>query len=54
MAQMEAIKLIVKAPNQQIEDQSFDCEASWTVLQLKSHLSQIYPTQPVSSAYRLT
>jgi hypothetical protein len=48
MAQSEAIRLIVKAPNQQIEDQSIECDASWTVLQLKSHLSQVYPTQPVS------
>ncbi|XP_059468347.1 homocysteine-responsive endoplasmic reticulum-resident ubiquitin-like domain member 2 protein isoform X2 [Neocloeon triangulifer] len=50
---MDAIKLIVKAPNQQIEDQTIDCDSAWSVLQLKSHLSQVYPTHPAISEQKL-
>ena len=42
------VTLIVKAPNQQIEDQNIECESSWTVRQLKGHLSEVYPSKPVS------
>ncbi|KAJ8708558.1 hypothetical protein PYW08_009940 [Mythimna loreyi] len=40
------VTLIVKAPNQQIEDQNIECESSWTVRQLKGHLSEVYPSKP--------
>jgi hypothetical protein len=41
------VTLIVKAPNQQIEDQNIECQSSWSVRQLKGHLSEIYPSKPV-------
>jgi hypothetical protein len=44
----EVMKLIVKAPNQLIEDQNVDCDLTWTVLNLKEHLSHVYPSKPVS------
>ncbi|KAM3958741.1 LOW QUALITY PROTEIN: homocysteine-induced endoplasmic reticulum protein [Aphomia sociella] len=40
------VTLIVKAPNQQIEDQNIECQSSWTVAQLKGHLSEVYPSKP--------
>lgn len=42
------VTLIVKAPNQQIEDQMVQCELSWTIQKLKQHLSEVYPSKPVS------
>lgn len=42
------VTLIVKAPNQQFEDQTIKCELSWTIKRLKSYLSLHYPSQPVS------
>lgn len=42
------ITLIVKAPNQRIADVTVDCMLEWTVRKLKSHLSDVYPNQPVS------
>lgn len=44
----EAVVLIVKAPNQQIEDQTVHCQINWTVKKLKGHLSEVYPSKPVS------
>lgn len=41
------VTLIVKAPNQQIEDQTVKCELSWTISRLKGHLSEVYPSKPV-------
>lgn len=43
------VTLIVKAPNQQIEDQNIECQSTWTVKQLKGHLSEVYPSKPVSN-----
>ncbi|XP_047999848.1 homocysteine-responsive endoplasmic reticulum-resident ubiquitin-like domain member 2 protein [Leguminivora glycinivorella] len=40
------VTLIVKAPNQQIDDQNIECQSSWTVKQLKGHLSEVYPSKP--------
>lgn len=42
------VTLIVKAPNQQIEDQTIQCELSWTIKKLKGYLSEVYPSKPVS------
>lgn len=42
------VKLVVKAPNQQIEDQVLDIDLKWTVLDLKKHISNHYPSKPVS------
>jgi len=41
------VTLIVKAPNQQIEDLTVECELDWTVRRLKGHLAEVYPNQPV-------
>lgn len=46
------ITLIVKAPNQQIEDQTIKCELSWTINKLKQHLSEVYPSKPVSIPFK--
>ncbi|KAF5297908.1 hypothetical protein FQA39_LY11893 [Lamprigera yunnana] len=52
---MEAIPvtLIVKAPNQQIEDQTIKCELSWTINKLKQHLSEVYPSKPPKHEQKL-
>lgn len=44
------VTLIVKAPNQQIEDQTVKCELTWTISKLKGHLSEVYPSKPVSES----
>lgn len=41
------VKIIVKAPNQQFEDQTIQCELSWTIKRLKGYLSEVYPCKPV-------
>lgn len=43
-----AVKLMIKAPNQQIKDQIVNCDIGWTVGRLKEHLSEVYPSKPVS------
>ena len=42
------LKLIIKAPSQKQEDIIVDCNLDWSVEQLKDHLSEIYPGQPVN------
>lgn len=42
------VTLIVKAPNQQIEDQTIKCELDWSIKRLKGYLSEVYPSKPVS------
>jgi hypothetical protein len=42
------VTLIVKAPNQQVEDQKILCELNWTIRKLKGYLSEVYPSKPVS------
>lgn len=42
------VTIIVKAPNQQFEDQTIKCEISWTIKRLKNYLSEVYPNKPVS------
>lgn len=42
------VTLIVKAPNQQVEDQKIHCELNWTIRKLKGYLSEVYPSKPVS------
>lgn len=48
----ENVTLTVKAPNQQIEDQNIECQSAWTVGELKGHLSEVYPTKPVSCPHK--
>ncbi|XP_046752072.1 homocysteine-responsive endoplasmic reticulum-resident ubiquitin-like domain member 2 protein isoform X1 [Diprion similis] len=47
------VRLIVKAPNQQTEDQIIRCELGWTIGRLKDHLAQVYPSKPKSSEQKL-
>ncbi|XP_017776845.1 PREDICTED: homocysteine-responsive endoplasmic reticulum-resident ubiquitin-like domain member 2 protein [Nicrophorus vespilloides] len=47
------VTLIVKAPNQQIEDQTVRCELSWTIQKLKQHLSEVYPSKPPRNEQKL-
>jgi len=42
------VTLIIKAPNQKYTDQTITCFLEWTVGKLKSHLSRVYPSKPVS------
>ena len=41
------VTLVVKTPNQKIDDLRIDCALEWSVEQLKRHLSSVYPTKPV-------
>lgn len=47
------VKLIVKAPNQQVEDQTIHCNLSWTIKRLKGYLSEVYPSKPNTEDQRL-
>ncbi|CAH2098097.1 unnamed protein product [Euphydryas editha] len=47
------VTLVVKAPNQQIEDQNIECQSSWTVRQLKGHLSEVYPSKPKADEQKI-
>lgn len=42
------VTLIIKAPNQKYSDQTISCFLNWTVGKLKTHLSNVYPSKPVS------
>ena len=46
---MPLITLVVKAPNQKVADQTVKCDVGWTVQMLKEHLSDVYPSKPVSA-----
>lgn len=44
----ETIALVIKSPNQFHDDQLIDgVRTDWTVKDLKSHLSEVYPNNPV-------
>lgn len=43
------VTLIIKAPNQKYSDQTISCFLNWTVGKLKMHLSNVYPSKPVSA-----
>ncbi|RWS28914.1 homocysteine-responsive endoplasmic reticulum-resident ubiquitin-like domain member 2 protein isoform X2 [Leptotrombidium deliense] len=47
------IKIIIKAPNQKIGDQTIDCFSDWTVKQLKERISIDYPLKPRVEDQRL-
>ncbi|XP_013402446.1 transcription factor mef2A [Lingula anatina] len=40
------VTLIVKAPNQKIDDHKVACCLNWTVKKLKEHLAESYPSKP--------
>jgi len=46
------VTIIVKAPTQEIEDQTIHCRLDWTIDQLKRHLTNVYPNEPVSTLCR--
>lgn len=47
------VKLLIKSSNQQYEDHVIESDLLWTVKRLKSHLSVVYPSKPVSNGRRL-
>lgn len=42
------VTLVIRAPNQKYDDQTINCCQNWTVEKLKAHLSDVYPSKPVS------
>lgn len=40
------IKLLVKAPDQRIDDQVIECQLDWSIEKLKHHLEEFYPNNP--------
>lgn len=42
------VTLVIRAPNQKYGDQTINCCQTWTVEKLKAHLSDVYPSKPVS------
>lgn len=42
------VTLVIKAPNQKYDDQTINCFLNWTVEKLKKHISNVYPSKPVS------
>lgn len=48
------IQLIIRAPNQNIDDQAINCNIDWTVLKLKTHLSEVYPSHPVRFVHNIS
>uniref|UniRef100_T1JKB0 Ubiquitin-like domain-containing protein n=1 Tax=Strigamia maritima TaxID=126957 RepID=T1JKB0_STRMM len=47
------VRLVVKAPNQRVGDQTIDCALNWTVRKLKTYLSEVYPNKPKSEEQKL-
>lgn len=43
------VTLVIRAPNQKYDDQTINCFQNWTVEKLKAHLSDVYPSKPVSN-----
>jgi len=41
-----SMQVIVKAANQKYNDQTIECQGSWTVKKLKAHLAEVYPCKP--------
>ncbi|XP_069586316.1 homocysteine-responsive endoplasmic reticulum-resident ubiquitin-like domain member 2 protein isoform X1 [Ranitomeya imitator] len=47
------VTLVIKAPNQKYDDQTIYCFLDWTVEKLKTHLSKVYPSKPLTKDQRL-
>ncbi|XP_076321434.1 homocysteine-responsive endoplasmic reticulum-resident ubiquitin-like domain member 2 protein [Tachypleus tridentatus] len=45
--------VIIRAPNQTVPDQKMECQSDWTVVDLKDHISQVYPNKPKIEDQRL-
>jgi len=50
---LDPVTLVVKAPNQKIDDQTIECALGWTIGQLKRHLSRVYPSKPTENQQKL-
>lgn len=53
IAKMDQVCLVIKAANQKYEDIKINCNMSWTVGDLKNHLSINYPSKPKASDQRI-
>lgn len=49
MDPLNSIELILKTPNQRIDDIQLKCNEEWTVKMLKDHLQNVYPSKPVKN-----
>jgi len=47
------VTLVVKAPNQKIQDLTVECGLEWTIRKLKEHLSTVYPNKPTRNEQKL-
>ncbi|XP_058818020.1 homocysteine-responsive endoplasmic reticulum-resident ubiquitin-like domain member 2 protein [Topomyia yanbarensis] len=47
------ITLIVKATNQQFDDQTIKCEPTWSIRRLKGHLTEVHPGKPSADEQKL-
>lgn len=47
------VTLVIKAPNQKYDDQTINCFLDWTVEKLKTHISKVYPSKPLTKDQRL-
>ncbi|XP_036342924.1 homocysteine-responsive endoplasmic reticulum-resident ubiquitin-like domain member 2 protein [Rhagoletis pomonella] len=45
-AKSTSVKLLIKASNQQYDDQVLEIDLLWTVKRLKAHLALVYPNKP--------
>ncbi|XP_011178636.1 homocysteine-responsive endoplasmic reticulum-resident ubiquitin-like domain member 2 protein [Zeugodacus cucurbitae] len=52
-AKATSVKLLIKASNQQYEDQILDIDLLWTVKRLKTHLEMVYPNKPPADEQKL-
>ncbi|BES91098.1 UBQ [Nesidiocoris tenuis] len=53
MSGPSAVTILIKAPNQMVDDQSIQCQRTWTVKELKVHLSNVYPSKPHPEGQKL-
>lgn len=53
MSSNSFVKILIKAPNQLVDDQTVHCERSWTVKRLKHHLANVYPCKPHPDGQKL-
>lgn len=42
----DSLQLVIKVPNQTITDQTVDCALNWSILRLKTHIFNVFPTKP--------
>ena len=46
------VQLIIKAPSSKYEDFKISCQLSWTIFELKTHISEEYPSKPVRDQHQ--